>query len=435
MSAKHQIVIVGGGAGGLELATRLGNSLGRAKTASITLVDRCSTHLWKPLLHEVAAGSMDIHAHELDYLAQAHWHGFTFCHGALDGIDRARKCIVVAAMLDETGAEIIPRREIAYDTLVIAVGSVTNDFGVPGVLQYAFRLDHAGDAERFHTRLINTCVRKNFDADGHREFNVAIIGGGATGVELAAELHNTTRILAAYGLENFVPERDIHLRLFDSGPRILPMLPERLAESTTEVLKGLNIDVRCGEQVSEVGADFIRTKNGAAFPADITVWAAGVRAERHMADIGGLETNRINQLVVLPTLQTTRDENIFAFGDCAACPREGHPGTIPPTAQAAHQQASHLANSIRRRLTGLAPKPYRYRDYGTLVSLGEYSTVGTLMGFISGQSFRVEGLYARLMYLSLYKMHLVALHGFFKMALDAVGQSIRRRTGPRVKLH
>jgi NADH dehydrogenase len=429
------IVVVGGGAGGLELVTRLGNGVGKAARAMITLVDRSSTHLWKPLLHEVAAGSMDSHAHELDYLAQAHWHHFTFCHGALADIDRQRKTVVVAPIHDESGVEIIPCRELRYDTLIVAIGSVTNDFGVPGVLQYAFRLDHAENAERFHLRLINTCVAKNYAAEGARRLDIAIVGGGATGVELAAELHNATRVLAAYGLENFDPARDIRLRLFNADARILPMLPEHVASAVTDALRSLDIDVRCSEQVVEVGANFVRTGNGDTFPSDITVWAAGVRATRRLAGMGGLESNRINQLVVLPTLQTTRDENIFALGDCSALPREGRPGFLAPTAQAAHQQATHLARTMKRRLEGLPPEPFRYRDYGSLVSLGEYSTIGTLMGFIPGKGVRVEGFYAKLMYISLYKMHLLALHGFFKMALDTIAQSIRRRIGPQIKLH
>jgi NADH:ubiquinone reductase (H+-translocating) len=385
-------------------------------------------------LHEIAAGSMDSHAHELDYLAQAHWHHFTFCHGALDAIDQARKCVAVAPIADENGVEIIPRRELAYEVLVVAIGSVTNDFGTPGVLEHAFRLDHAEDAERFHRKLINTCVAKNYTVGDHR-LNLVVIGGGATGVELVAELHNTTRVLAAYGLENFDPARDIHLRLFNADSRLLPALPERIAAAVSEILKSLAIDVRCGEQVTEVGAGFVRTRSGASFPADLTVWAAGVRAPHRLAGMGGLETNRANQLVVLATLQTTHNPDIFALGDCAACPRPDGKGTIAPTAQAAHQQATHLARTIKRRLRGLPPEAFRFHDYGTLVSLGEYSTVGTLMGLISGHSLRVEGLYAKLMYLALYRMHLMALHGFVKMALDTVAQSIRRRTGPRVKLH
>ena len=111
-----RIVVVGGGAGGLELATRLGDTLGKKGRAHVTLVDRSRTHLWKPLLHEVAAGSMNIHAHQLDYLAQARWHHFNFCCGALEGLDRSRREITVAPTVDERGAEVIPRRRLHYDT-------------------------------------------------------------------------------------------------------------------------------------------------------------------------------------------------------------------------------------------------------------------------------------------------------------------------------
>src|SRR3954469_3525448 len=120
MKSLHHIVIVGGGAGGLELATRLGDRLGRRRRAAVTLVDRSPTHLWKPLLHEVAAGSLDIHAHQLDYLAQARWHHFTFAQGALEGLDRWKHEVAVAPVLDEAGAEVIPRRTLRYDTLVLA---------------------------------------------------------------------------------------------------------------------------------------------------------------------------------------------------------------------------------------------------------------------------------------------------------------------------
>src|SRR6476659_11054103 len=105
-----RIVVVGGGAGGLELATALGERLGKRGRAHVTLVDRSRTHLWKPLLHEVAAGSMDIHAHQLDYLAQARWHGFTFTLGALAGLDRRAREIAIAAVVDDEGVEILPAR-------------------------------------------------------------------------------------------------------------------------------------------------------------------------------------------------------------------------------------------------------------------------------------------------------------------------------------
>jgi len=434
--APRQIVVVGGGAGGLELATRLGDRLGRRRRAGVTLVDRGRTHVWKPLLHEVAAGSMDVHQHQLDYLAQARWHRFTFAQGALEALDRPRRELTVGAVRDERGEEVIPRRTLRYGTLVIAIGSLANPFGVPGVAEHAFALDSAEEADQFNRRLVNAVLRANYHVGGEgRELRVVIVGGGATGVELAAELHNTTRVLAAYGLENIDPERQVKLTLLNADARILPGLPERIAKATTAALAALGVQVHCGEQVIEVAADAVRTKAGRTFPADLTVWAAGIQAADVLRTLGGLETNRLNQLVVLPTLQTTRDPDIFAIGDCAACPWEGHPGNVPPRAQAAHQQAAHLVRTIERRLAGRPPEPWRYRDFGSLVSLGGYSTVGSLMGFLSGPSIRVEGWFARLMYVSLYKMHLLALHGWWRVVVDSLARTLRRGVDPRVKLH
>ena len=436
MSRPHHIVIVGGGAGGLELATRAGDRFGGKGRAVVTLVDRNETHLWKPLLHEVAAGSMDIHAHQLDYLAQARWHHFNFWCGALEGLDRARHEIAVAPTLDDRGAEVIPRRRLLYDTLVVAIGSVANTFGVPGVSEHAYALESAIEADRFHRRLINACIQANYrPAGAPARLRVVIVGGGATGVELAAELHNTTRVLAAYGMENIDPERFLEMTLLDAGPRILPMLPERIAKAATAVLENLGVRVACSEQVVEVTAHEVKTRSGNVFPVDLAVWAAGIKGADVLRSLDGLETNRINQLVVLPTLQTTRDPDIFALGDCSAFPREGGGPAVPPAAQVAHQQASHLLRSIARRLDGRTPLPFRYRDFGSLVSLGQYSTIGSLMGFLSGKSYRVEGWFARFMYLSLYKMHLYALHGPIGVVLDTLARFLKRGTEPRIKLH
>ncbi len=433
----HQIVIVGGGAGGLELATLLGDTLGRKGRARVTLVDRARTHLWKPLLHEVAAGSMDLDHHSLDYIAQARWHHFRFQLGSMDGLDRARRVVEVAPTPDDDGGELIPRREIPYDTLVIAVGSHTNDFGTAGAREHAISLDTPEEARRFHRRLINACIRANAQTEALRpeQLNVAIIGAGATGVELAAELHKTTRELVAYGLERIDPERDVRLTLIEAGPRVLPALPERLSQATEQLLTDLNVSVLTGQRVTEVAADGVVTEGGGKIPAELTVWAAGIKAPDFLKDIAGLETNRLNQLVVERTLQTTRDPDVFAFGDCACCPWPGHQRCVPPRAQAAHQQAMHLARMIKRRLAGKELKPYTYRDFGSLVSLGEYSTVGSLMGALLGGTIFIEGLFARFMYVSLYRMHLHALHGFAKVVFDTLARMITRRTEPRIKLH
>ncbi len=433
----HRIVIVGGGAGGLELATRLGDQFGKKANASITLIDRSRTHLWKPLLHEVAAGSMDIHAHQLDYLAQARWHHFIFSLGAMQALDRAAREVVVGAVHDETGEMILPERRIPYDTLVIAIGSQCNDFGTPGVADHAFTLDGAWEANLLHRRLVNACFRTNFANDG-RVIRIGIIGAGATGVELAAELHNTIRVLTGYGLVNFDPEHQIKVSVIEAGPRILAGLPEYMAEATHDILTGLEIDVLCNEKVVAVTPATIETASGKSLPSDFSIWAAGIKCAEVLKDLAGLESNRINQLVVLPTLQTTCDENIFALGDCAACvwKQEGDVvRMVPPRAQSAHQQSSHLVKTVKRRMHGQAALEFHYRDFGSLVSLGKYTSVGTLMGFAARGSVRVEGLMAKLFYMSLYKLHLWALHGFWRMALDTLARIIRRQTEPRVKLH
>ena len=446
-ASLHRIVIVGGGAGGLELATRLGNTLGRRGQAEITLVEKTRTHVWKPKLHEIAAGSMDMGHHEVGYLAQGHWHHFKFRIGEMVGLDRARREVLVAPTFDDEGELVTPQRSVPYDTLVIAVGSQSNDFGTPGVGEHALRLESAADALRFHQRLVNACVRAHAQAGPLRpeQLHLAIIGAGATGVELAAELHRTTREVVAYGLDRVDADKDIQVTLVEAAPRVLPALPQRLSTATEALLTKLGVKVLTNAKVASVAHDAVHLADGRVLPAELIVWAAGVKAPDFLKDIGGLETNRINQLVVKATLQCTRDANIFALGDCAACawpedkPGQNSPDSrqrlVPPRAQAAHQQASHMAAQIKRRLADKPLLDYHYRDFGSLVSLGQYSTVGSMMGGLIGGSLMVEGVFAKLMYLSLYKMHELALHGWAKVALDTLARLIVRRTEPHVKLH
>jgi NADH dehydrogenase len=436
-SDLNHIIIVGGGAGGLELATRLGDKLGKKGKARISLVERARTHIWKPLLHEIAAGSMDVHRHEIAYQAQGYWHGFQFRYGEMTGIDRKERRVFLAATYDEEGREITPMRSFKYDTLVIAIGCVGNAFDTPGVKEHAIMLDTPEEAERFNRRLINACVRAFAQVGPVRsgQLHVAIIGAGATGTELAAELHRTARGLVAYGLDKIDPEKDIKITLIEAADRIVPVLPERISEGVAGILRGLNVDIKTGSRVVEVTDKGVKLQNGDFIPSELVVWAAGVKGPDVLAHLDGLEVSRDGRLVVTETLQTTRDPNIFAFGDCAYLVPKGADVPIPPRAQAAHQEASHLYTELQRRLRGEPLAPFRYKDFGSLVSLGHYSTIGSLMGFIVGRSFFIEGLFARLMYRSLYKMHEMALHGPFKVMLDTLSRMITRRTEPVVKLH
>jgi len=450
----HRIIVVGGGAGGLELATRLGDRIGALRQtpgAQIILVDRNPTHIWKPLLHEVAAGSMDPFTHQLEYAAQARWHGFEFQQGSLIGLDRQGKTVRIAALLDpEDGVELLPERTLAYDTLVIAVGSTTHFFGVAGAEQNAIALDTVWQAERFRRRLIAVCMRAQNIATpapdavlggaavtppSRPRVEIAIIGGGATGVELSAELRATAHVLASYGLHKLDPMNDIGITLIESGERILPALPERVSTSTAELLGKLGVNVCTGERVIEVAPDTLRTASDKTFAVDLTVWAAGIKAPAVLSELDGLTVNRLGQLNVRATLQTESDDHIFALGDCAACAWPEEKRNVPPRAQAAHQQASFLLKALEARLAGEPLPEFHYRDFGSLVSLGHLSAVGNLMGGVIGGNMLVEGLFARFMYMSLYRLHIAALHGWPRMVLDTLAHWLRRSTLPRVKLH
>jgi NADH dehydrogenase len=390
------------------------------------------------LLHEIAAGSMDIGRHELPYQAQGHWHGFEYRYGEMIGLDRANKRVHVAATYDEDGREITPDRWFPYDTLVIAIGSVSSDFGTPGVKEHAIMLDTPEQAERFNRRLINACVRAYAQEGPVRpgQLHVAIIGAGATGTELAAELHRAARGVVAFGLDKIDPEKDIKITLIEAAPRILPALPERLSVATMNVLAGLGVEVRVDSRVTSVTDKGVNLANGDFIPSELVVWAAGVKGPEVLAKLDGLEVSRSNMLVVKPTLQTTRDDNIFVIGDAAYLIEEGQKDAVPPRAQAAHQESSHLVRQLQRRLKGETQlAPFKYRDFGSLVSLGNYTTVGNLMGFISGKSLRIEGWFAKMMYRSLYKMHEMALHGPIKVVLETLSRMLTRRTEPQVKLH
>ncbi|MFN2360670.1 MAG: NAD(P)/FAD-dependent oxidoreductase [Marinobacter sp.] len=436
MDNLHHIVVVGGGAGGLELVTRLGNKLGKKRQARITLVDAGLTHVWKPLLHEVASGSLDASANEINYRAHARKHHYEFQLGRMSGLDRESKQLVIAPFHDEEGQEVVPERHIGYDTLVVAVGSNANDFGTPGAQENCLFLDSLNQARRFHNLMLNAFLRKNHEAhagDEH-ELPIAIIGAGATGVELAAELRLASRELPVYGMNHLRPD-DVSITVIEAAERILPALPARLSAAATRELEHQNVRVMTGQPVSEVRDGSLVMKDGTEIASEMTIWAAGIKAPAFLSELEGLETNRGNQIKVRQTLESTTDPDIFAFGDCAECPQPDSDRPVPPRAQAAHQQADVLFKTLRNRLQGGEPVPFVYNDHGSLINFSRYTTVGNLMGNLSGRSMYIEGKVARLFYLSLYRMHQVALHGFLRTGVIWLMDRITRAMHPRLKLH
>lgn len=427
---QPNIVIVGGGAGGLPLAAQLGRRLGRRNRARITLVDSNTVHVWKPRFHEVATGAIDSDLDAVDYRGHARLNHYHFQHGQVTAIHRATKRLSLAPLLGEDGEEVLPARELAYDTLVLAVGSVSNDFNTPGVRQHCLFLDTRAQADRFHDHFLNTCLRANYL---DQPLAVAIVGGGATGVELAAELHHAVDLLRLYGHEQLNRKR-LQVHVIEAGPRILPPLSERVANAAAMRLQKLGVILHTDTLVSAAEPGAFLTSQGQRIAADLLVWAAGVKAPDWLSSIEGLEHTRSNQLVVNEMLQSS-DPDIWVIGDCAAYTPPGAAHPVPPRAQSAQQMAHTLADNLERRLSGKPLQPFVYHDRGSLVSLSDYSSVGTLMGSLRGGSFFVEGWLARMMYASLYRAHQAALYGWFRTLLLLLAGRFNRIVRPRLKLH
>ncbi|MGC6500075.1 MAG: NAD(P)/FAD-dependent oxidoreductase [Henriciella sp.] len=437
MKRKTQIVVVGGGAGGLELVARLGARFSR-KDYDIILLEKNRTHIWKPLLHEVAAGSLDANLDEVGYGAHAHRWGYRFFQGSMMDIDRAAKEVVVAPLLDEDGQEIMGEHRIRYDYLVIAIGSVSNDFGVEGVSDHCLSLESRRDADTFRSRLLNQCLRcsrlLSADPDADEHVRIGIVGAGATGVELAAELYNAAAALRYYGLEVFDESR-FKVTLIEAGPRILPALPEKLAEAAHRELEALGVNVVTGAIVQRVTRTAIETRDGTTYPTNLRVWAAGVKGPAFLSNLAGLESNNRDQLIVRETLQATRDDHIFILGDCASYTPEGSDRPIPPRAQSAHQMAETVFHNVCAMIRDRPLRAFVYKDNGSLVSLSRFATVGSLMGNLVGGRMAVEGRLARFVYMSLYRLHLLAIHGWLRGAGMIMMGHVNQIARPRLKLH
>lgn len=411
LTQQQRIVIVGGGVAGLEMATTLGRRWRHhVGAAPVTLIDRDSAHVWKPMLHTIAAGTRDISQQQTPYIAQAHEAGFAYQPGELCGIDRNAREVEIAALYAPDGRLLVPARRLAYDTLIVAVGSQANDFSTPGAKEHCFKIDSRQQADAFNHELrlrMLQCLAQ----DG--VLSIAIVGGGATGVELAAELVQLTEAAVSYGAHDLASR--ITITLIESGPRLLAAFPKDISARTQTRLEALGIRVLTDTRVSEATADgFIMGDKGTT-AATLKIWAAGVKAPDFLANMDGLEVTRTNQLVVLPSLQTTQDPNIYAVGDCASLLLPGSKRPLPPTAQVAHQQAQHLL----RYLPGAIERneviaDFVFRDFGALVSLGEYDAYGSLgkFGLFKGATFR--GRIAQLSHVMLYRSHQARLHGFWR---------------------
>ncbi|PWF23994.1 NAD(P)/FAD-dependent oxidoreductase [Corticimicrobacter populi] len=426
----HRVVIVGGGVAGLEVASTLGRLARGRRRFEVTLVDRDSAHIWKPMLHTIAAGTSDISQQQTTYVAQARAAGFTYQPGEVAGLDRTAHALLLAALYAPDGRLLIPARRLAYDTLVMSIGSRANDFGTPGVAEHCFKIDSRLQADAFNQE-IRLRTLQCLSQGGM--LSVGIVGGGATGVELAAELVQLVESSVAYGAHGLAERMKI--TLIESGPRLLAAFPEDISAATQARLEALGIRVLTNARVSQADEAGYVLADGSRIDATLKVWAAGVKAADVLANLDGLEVNRANQLVVRPSLQTTLDPHVFAMGDCASCTPEGAAQPLPPTAQVAHQQARHLIRYLPDMiLSGRSVPAFAYRDMGALVSLGAYDAYGSLgqYGLFKGVTFR--GRLAQLSHTMLYRSHQARLHGFWRGSLLWLVDCLNRRLRATIRL-
>ncbi len=424
MAEAKRIVIVGGGVAGLELATRLG----RRGRDQVTLVDQSLSHVWKPTLHTFAAGTARPGRQKISFLAQAKASGFHFRAGALTGVDRTGKSLSIKPYWEEPWHETkLAEMRLAYDRLVIAIGSQADDFGTPGVAEHCQTIDDLTEAESFHAALRERLFRSLQDGS---EISVAIVGGGATGVELAAEIRRAVGLFSRYTPDD--PGQRLRLSLIESGPRLLSAFPDPVSQVATRELKALGVDVRTGAVVSGVEPDGFRLKHAPGIEAQLRVWAAGVKAPKVLAGIDGLELSKTGQIVVTPSLQASREPSLFAMGDCAALIDPATKRDVPATAQAAHQQAQHLARHLGVKPLGEMP-PFQYRDRGSIVSLADYNGWGTLGRYTFGGG-RLRGLSARAAHELLYRQHQLGIYGLGRGLLEWVSDDLGRLIDPPVQL-
>ena len=304
---------------------------------------------------------------------------------------------------------LVPPRRLGDDLLLLAIGSQANDFGTPGVAEHCFYIDSRRQADGFNHEIR---IRLLQALGQEAPLSIAIVGGGATGVELAAELVQLVESVSAYGVPDLASR--ITITVVEAGPRLLAAFPEDISSATRERLETIGIRVLVGTQVRAATEEGFVLADGSLLPASLKVWAAGVKGPDFLSDLDGLEATRNNQLVVLPSLQTTRDPAIYVMGDCASLVPAGAERPLPPTAQVAHQQAQYLIRSLPEVLRGRVVPDFSYRDLGALVSLGDYDAFGSLgqFGLFTGVTFR--GRLAQLSHVMLYRSHQARIHGFWR---------------------
>jgi NADH dehydrogenase len=355
-----RVVIVGGGFGGLHLVRHLEKQLKRGE-AQVTLVDRSNFSLFTPLLYQVATGELPPHAVAYPLRVPLAKAGFRFLRTQVEAIDVDKKTVRT-----EDG-------EIAYDHVVIVPGSVTNDFGIPGVKEHALVVKWLEDGRAVRHRILSTFEDAALIPDPERRremLSFAIVGAGPVGVELASSM----RDLMDHTLRDIYPDIDVRseptITLLDGSDRVVPGMDPRLSAIAQRELERLRVRVMLKTLVSEVGERSLRTKDGTMLTANTVIWAGGVKTNPLVA-AADLAHAKDGRLVVDTSFRVGGRDDVLALGDAAYFEQDGKP--LPMLAQVAVLQAPAAAANVVRLIRGEPTQPYVYKRKGDLVALGRTS--------------------------------------------------------------
>ena len=405
----YRVVIVGGGFAGLYTAMELDRRLGHHRSLEIVVLDRRNYFLFPPLLPSVATGAIETRQVTYPFRRIFEATNVVFRKETVESIDLAAKVVHTRADVDEQSAAC--HRALRYDALVLAPGSDTQTFRTPGVAEHAFFMRELGDAVSVRNHIIDCFELAAQEASAERRaalLRFVVVGGGPTGVELMAEIRDLIEHVLFVRYPEVNPE-DVNLVLVQSAPQLLPGWHPQVVERATEQLRSLEVRVLTGRKVQSVSEFSVVLDGGETLSTRTTVWCAGVKPAGLLAALD-LPRHPSGRIPVEEDLRVPGRPTVFVLGDASLAQHEGKP--LPPLGQVAFQQGTHTGKNLARLLRGEPLKPFRYFNYGALVSVGEHFAAVDLLGV------RMSGALAWFIWRSLYLTKLVGFGNKLRVLLD-----------------
>lgn len=409
---RKRVVIVGGGFAGLYTAAKLDALLGYHHNLEIAVLDQRNYFLFPPLLPSVATGAIETRQVTYPFRRIFEATNVVFRKETVERVDLARKVVVSRAALDGNDNQTrLCHRETPYDYLVLAPGSDTQTFGTPGVVEHAFFMRELGDAVAVRNQIIDCFELAAQEESVERRqqlLRFVVVGGGPTGVELIAEIRDLVEVVLFRRYPEIDPA-DVQLVLVQSAPQVLPGWHSEVVRRASDQLKLLEVDLRTGRRVLGVGAFSVTLDGDETLPTRTCVWCAGVKPAGLLEAVP-VPKHQSGRVPVGDDLRVQGHPNVFVLGDAALCHHGGKP--LPPLGQVAFQQGTCTGDNLARMLRGKAPRPFRYFNYGALVSVGEHFAAVDLLGV------RLSGALAWFIWRTLYLTKLVGFGNKVRVVLD-----------------